>query len=101
MTAATHRNIFPNVLHEPIGQVEINKVTHQVMSHPSHSLFMGQLIGQLQSRLSSTGYFLPKLTTAQIAQLDPAKSDGAILIDSTTNELKVFLNGVLKTVTVT
>jgi len=69
---------------------------------PEWANLFNQLISQLQLNLGNEGYILPKLTTAQIADLtDANKSTGAMVYDSTLNEFKVNINGDWKVVTVT
>lgn len=54
----------------------------------------------LQNQLADSGYVLPQLTNAQIAQLDLTKNIGAMLYNTSTNTFMVNINGTLKTVTV-
>jgi hypothetical protein len=68
---------------------------------PEWQSAMSQLITELQLNLNNEGYVLPELATTDIAKLtDVAKSKGAMVYDSTTNEFKVNINGVWRVVTV-
>lgn len=66
--------------------------------HPRVQDFLTQVGTQLQLNLSNEGYTLPTLTSAQIAQLNPATSVNKIFINSTTNQLIVNLGGTFKVV---
>ncbi len=82
---------IPNYVHEKLvnGDGDITS---------AWQYWFDSLIQGLQAALSDQGYLLPTLTTAQIAELDPAKSINTLFINSTTNQLIVNLNGVFKTV---
>jgi hypothetical protein len=54
----------------------------------------------LQNQLADSGYVMPQLTNTQIAALDLTQNIGAILYNTTTNQLMVNINGTLMTVTV-
>jgi hypothetical protein len=61
---------------------------------PEWSNLFNQLISQLQLNLGNEGFVLPQLTTTQISELtDTAKSKGALVYDSVTNQVKANLNG--------
>ena len=63
--------------------------------------YFNQLTTALQQNLGNEGYVLPQQPTSNISQLtDASKSNGAMLYDNTTNEMKVNINGTWKVVTV-
>lgn len=67
-------------------------------------LFVSQLIDQMQANVSNEGIVIPSQTTddiAIIAASSQAQNGVRFLTDSTTNELKAIVNGVVKTVTLT
>jgi len=68
---------------------------------PEWANLMTQLLSLLQTNLSDEGYVLPQQDTANIAKLTGAQSTGAILYDSSTNEIKGNLGGTWKTFTLT
>jgi hypothetical protein len=61
---------------------------------------LSQLTTQLQQFLSNEGYVVPQQPTTKITALNTTRSIGALLYDSTTNELKVNINGTFKVVQV-
>lgn len=71
------------------------------MLTPEWNNVLNQLLTQAQLNLGPEGYVVPQLTTVQIAQLTKPQSIGAMVYDSTALALKVNINGVWKTVTVT
>lgn len=58
-----------------------------------------QLFTELQSNASNESLVVPQQTTTDIAKLTNYK--GGLVYDSTTNQLKVNINGTFKVVTVT
>lgn len=72
------------------------------------SLILQQLITALQKNLSDEGYQVPQQPTATIAKLqtqfnaspNPSVYFGDLIYDSTTNQLKVNINGTFKVVQV-
>jgi hypothetical protein len=68
--------------------------------HPAWRGYFDQLTMLLQQNLSNEGYKIPQQTTANVTALNTAKSTGALLYDSDTDELKVNINGTFKTVQV-
>lgn len=60
-----------------------------------------QLFQQMQKNLSDEGLIAPSQSTANIAQLATTAKNGALFNDIDTDDLKVILNGLVKTVTVT
>lgn len=67
---------------------------------PPAKAFFDQLITALQQNLSNEGYKLPQQPTSTITQLNTQQSIGALLYDSTANQLKININGTFKVVTV-
>lgn len=65
---------------------------------PEWQLIMQQLFQALQSNLSDEGYKVPQQPTAVINQLNTAASIGALLYDSTTNQLKVNISGTFQVI---
>lgn len=56
----------------------------------------------LQDSVSNNGFVVPTQSTQDIETLSEEPTDGArILLDSETSELKVIINGVIKTFTLT
>jgi hypothetical protein len=77
---------------------------------PQWNFFITQLLTQLQMYLSDDGYVTPNQPTDNIntiaaSDLEAFTTYGAqhtrLLMDSTTNEFKAIINGVVKTVTLT
>lgn len=72
------------------------------------SLILQQLISALQTNLSDDGYRVPQHTTAEIADLlasfnassSPSAYFGVLLYDTSTNELKVNINGTFRVIQV-
>lgn len=82
---------IPNLIHEKI-------IDEHGRLHPAWRDVLEQLFTQLQLNLSNEGYVVPQQPTTNITKLNTSKSIGALLYDSTTNELKVNLNGTFKTI---
>jgi len=59
-----------------------------------------QLISELQQNLSNEGYKVPQQPTANVQALNTTQSEGALLYDSDTKELKVNINGTFRVVQV-
>jgi len=87
--------IIPNFVDEKIVDKNGN------LSDSWKQIF-SQLITQLQKNLSNEGHVVPSQGTTNIATIfaDPDKS-GALLYDKDTHQLKVNVNGSVKTITVT
>lgn len=81
---------------------------------PAWSNWFQQMITYMQNNLSQEGMVTPSLTTDEITEItaqDNAatgaaggltpKYHGALMYDETTDQLKVNINGTIKTVTVT
>lgn len=85
--------ITPNL---PIGHWVDEK------GHPTPEMMgvFSQLISELQNNLSNEGYKVPQQPTANVQLLNTAKSEGALLYDSDTKELKVNIGGTFKVVQV-
>ncbi len=66
--------------------------------HPVWGAFFDNLINILQRNLSDEGIITPGQSTTDITLLTNA-APFTLIGDSTTNELKVNLNGVFKTIT--
>jgi hypothetical protein len=66
---------------------------------PEWKQILSELFTQMQKNLSDEGLTAPAQSTANIASLTGTEKNGAILYDSDTDQLKVNLNGVIKTVT--
>ena len=72
------------------------------------SLIMQQLITALQTNLSDEGYLVPQQSSGNIATLQtqfaasptPSAYFGDLVYDSTTNELKVNINGTFRVIQV-
>lgn len=58
-------------------------------------LYNDELNQALQRGLSDNGWTVPQLTTAQITEISPDMPNGTIWYDSTTNQLKGKINGVV------
>jgi len=81
----------------PQGQV----VDEKGVLLPNWKSFFVQLINELNNGLSNEGYRVPQQPTTTINQLNTSESIGALLYDSTTNQLKVNIDGTFRVVTVT
>jgi hypothetical protein len=55
---------------------------------------------QMQKNLSQEGFIVPKQTTDNITKIVNNNTIGALVYDKDTNELKVNINGTVKTVQV-
>jgi hypothetical protein len=62
---------------------------------------LSTLITQMQIHLSDEGFVLPTQPTANINQLAIPQKNGALLIDSDTDEVKININGTMKKFTLT
>lgn len=60
--------------------------------------FFSQLIDQLQYNLSDEGYIIPSQNTVNINKLNASNVDNILLIDNDTNELKIKIGGIFRTV---
>ncbi len=78
----------------------IKFVDHNGNLTPQWQLILQNLFQQLQNNLSDEGYKVPQQPTATITALNTAASTGALLYDSTTDELKVNIAGTFKVVQV-
>jgi hypothetical protein len=85
--------ITPNL---PIGRW----IDEQGYPTPEMMGVFAQLVTELQNNLSNEGYKVPQQPTANVQLLNTAQSEGALLYDSDTKELKVNINGTFKTVQV-
>ncbi len=86
--------MIPNVLNTKIAD-ENGNLTDEWM------LLITQLVTELQLNLNNEGYKLPQLETVDINKLtDVDKSKGAMIYDSTTNQMKVNINGTWRVVQV-
>ncbi|MDD5212360.1 MAG: hypothetical protein PHV62_08080 [Sulfuricurvum sp.] len=61
-------------------------------------LILQQLFQALQGNLSDEGFKVPQQPTTVINQLNTAASKGALLYDSTTNQLKVNISGTFQVI---
>jgi len=71
---------------------------------PGWSFLLNQLFNDMQTNISNEGFVIPSQTTANINRLAATGSkilNGTMLYDSDLNVLKVFKNGVFKTITTT
>jgi hypothetical protein len=68
-------------------------------TEPWETLF-NQLLLQMQGYLSNNGLVVPEQSTDNINLIAPESQIGTLWYDSTANALKVNINGVVKTVTV-
>lgn len=70
--------------------------------HPAWQGFFSNLVNYLQTNISQEGFMIPLQSTANIATINaqPTSPVGGMFYDSDLNELKVNINGVLKTVQV-
>jgi hypothetical protein len=70
--------------------------------HPTPEMMgvFSQLISEMQNNLSNEGYKVPQQPTSNVQALNTAQSEGALLYDSDTKELKVNINGTFKVVQV-
>lgn len=67
--------------------------------HPQQHGYMSNLNKTLQQTISNEGVKIPQLDTDSINKLvDPDKSTGNFIYDSTTHEMKVNINGVWRVV---
>lgn len=62
--------------------------------------WFSQLTTVLQNILSDEGLLVPQQPTTNITILDNTKSIGRLVYDSTTNQLKININGTFKVVQV-
>ncbi len=60
---------------------------------------LSQLFAQLQGGLSEEGILVPQQKTENINLLTGEKNYGKLIYDSSTNKLKINLNGTFKTIT--
>jgi hypothetical protein len=67
--------------------------------HPAWFQFFNDLTRALQTNFSLSGFLIPKQSTTMISGLTDAQDTGILVYDSTLNELKVNLNGTIKTIT--
>jgi hypothetical protein len=69
---------------------------------PGWSFLLNQLFNDMQANISNEGFVIPSQTTVNInklANVSPKIANGTMLYDSDLNVLKVFKNGVFKTIT--
>lgn len=88
----------PNFINDPF--VEADKEGKFRLTAPWQTV-LSTLITQMQIHLSDEGFKLPEQPTVNINKFATQAKRGTLLIDKNTNELKVNINGVIKTVTVT
>lgn len=62
---------------------------------PAMQLYNDELNQALQNGLSDNGWTVPQLTTTQITQIATSMPNGTLWYDSTTNQLKGKINGVV------
>ncbi len=67
---------------------------------PHHEGTFSQLFTQLQNNLTPNGYVIPALTTDGISKIPLTPTTNLLVINSDTNQLKICLNGVFKTIQV-
>ena len=85
---------IPNLPNEKIA-------TDSGEMHPKWRLFFTQLITEIQNNLSNEGYALPQQPTSNIALLNTAKSNGRLIYDSTTQQVKANISGTYRVVSTT
>lgn len=76
----------------------IQFVDRQGYLTPEWQLILEQVFQALQKNLSDEGYKVPQQPTTTINQLNTAASTGALLYDSTTNQLKVNISGTFQVI---
>lgn len=65
-------------------------------------IFLDTLVKEMQASLGANGIEIPQQTTANITQIAAMEPNRTLMLhDVDTNELKVIMNGVIGTVTVT
>jgi len=64
------------------------------------NLYNDELSKTLQQSLSDNGWTLPQQTTTNITNVSGQMPDGAMWYDTSSNEMKVKINGTVKVVTV-
>lgn len=92
-------NIFPLLpsAQQPLVRTIKTPKGDQHFIHEAWHGFFSQLTTALQNNFSNEGVTVPNQTTANIGAL--TTKNFALLGDNETNQLKVILNGVVKTIT--
>lgn len=65
------------------------------------NLYQSELNTALQNSLSNNGWTTPQQSTATITDLSSTMPNGTIWYDSSTNEPKMLINGVVRTLSFT
>lgn len=78
--------------------VDIKVVDESGFFTPEFKHIFGQLFAQLQTRLSDTGYVIPSQPNDFIDKICAAGVNNLLVVDSVNKELKVILDGAVKTV---
>jgi len=77
---------IPNFVHN-------NIVDSNLIMDPSWLLWFSQLIQEMQKALGSAGFYPTPLTTAQIADLNPAACIGCLIFNKTTGQYIINKTG--------
>lgn len=85
---------------DPFFNIQFVKLTDGLLTD-DYQVYLDGFFSTINAGLSDDGWTLPQQPTATITSLSTIMPNGTMWYDSTTDEFKVLIGGVVKVVTVT